>query len=123
MPRSKRHVVQLDPPAYVFLKQIRDRIQKLEGKSISLSDAVGTALAGMLDEDTGAVRKVLEDKNRRVFTNAVGSLLVKLRPDLARRFKGIVFNEATGMASLDFGEAEVDLIDFSVLDPADLVRN
>ena len=123
MPKSKRHIVQLDPPAYVLLKQIRDRIQALEGRNISLSDAVGTALVGMLDQETGAVRKALEEKNRRVFVNAVGSLLVKLRPELARRFKGIAFNETKGLASLDFGDAEVDPIDFSVLDPMDAVRN
>ena len=122
MSQSKRHVVQLDPAAYLLLKQIRARIQALEGKSISLSDAVGTALLGMLDKETGAVRKTLEEKNRRVFVNAVGDLLVKLRPDLARRFKGIAFNDTKATASLDFGDA-VDPIDFSVLDPVDAVKN
>ena len=123
MHRTQRHVVQLAPPAYGFLRQIRDRLQKLEGRRISLSDAVGTALAGMLDEDTGAVRKALEEKNRRVFVNAVGSLLVEIRPDLAKKYRGMSFNETQDYAVLDFGDAEVDAIGFRMQDPVDLVRN
>ena len=120
--RGKRYMVQLEPVAYYALKAHRDRIQKLEGKQISLSDAVGTALTELaLTENPKAETSQTLDSSRRMLVSAIGQLLAQVRPDLAATFKRVAFNEAQGIAALEFADA--DDIRLLARDPVDLVRS
>ena len=122
--RGKRYMVQLEPVAYYALKAHRDRIQKLEGKQISLSDAVGTALTELtMTENPKAdpLPPATEVRSRRMLVNAIGQLLMQVRPDLAATFKGVSFNEVWGVVVLDF--ADTNAIRLLMRDPVDMVKN
>ena len=115
----KRQPIQLGQGTYAVLMDLRERIYRTEGRRLTVDQTVQVALAGLTDAQ---IPDAIDAKFKRMVVNIVGQLLTQVRPDLAKQYRGMAFNEADGMAELDLsGDAERVLL--MAKDPADMVRN
>jgi hypothetical protein len=115
----ERKPVQLQPGTFTVLMSLRERIFELEGRRLTVDETVQVALAGMTE---APLPPSYEEQLKRTLVSVIGQLLVRVRPDLAAKFRGVAFNSSTGMAVVDL-EGDDDPLQIMARDPAGMVSN
>ena len=114
-----RKTVQLEPGTFKVLRAVRERVQELEGERLTLDQTIQMALVSLSE---APAPPEYDARLKRTIVSVIGQLLVQVNPEMAKRFRGVAFNSADGMAVLNL-EGQDEPLRFMARDPVDMVRN